>query len=403
MMLEIGFIKYSVGVVLDKKYKKMHLKMLNKTAFIVALMTLGNASAAIILENSGTVRMGTEYHSNIQFLPDVVKESTSTYLTNIVPEYRFTAQDETNRWFGNVGINLVDSSNENIMRNRQDPFGNVGWERILENGLINLDAKYRRESTRFSQFSDTGLLAQDGTSVNRTIRALWQYNISEKWDLTSEASYDETKFSGIAILNNFSTRNVGAELMYLLNETVNPYIKVVAHDYRATEAEGLAATVGGASSRIRYQDYLVGATVNMNPKFNFNVYTGMVQIDSSSDEWVGQIETVYTGERYGITGTLGRMVMPIGLNQLLVGDELRVNYNYLQSEVSRWGMGAALTQNDLGLDTQELSGFYDRDLTPNWIMNLALTARKIKFEGADANDDISLGIFFTYATTNLLQ
>lgn len=398
MMLVTGFIKYGRGFVLDKKYKKMQFQIPKKIAFIVALMTLGNANAAIVLEHSGKISLGTEYHSNILFLDDSVRESTSTYLTSIVPEYRFTALDERNKWFGNIGINLVDSSNEDIMTNRQDPFGELGWERALENGLLSLSADYLRESTRFSQFDQTGVIRQDGTSVNRTIEAKWQHNISQKWGILTEASYDETKFGGVSLLSDFSTRNLSAELMYTLNETFSPYAKIAAHDYRAS---GQGALGGNDSTRIRYQDYLVGAAVEVSPQFKFNVNTGIVNFDSSADdEWVGELKTAYLGNRYEINGTLARTVFPVGLNQILLGDELRVNYSYLQSEISKWGLSLALTQNDLGIDTQDFGGFYGRDLSRDWLVRLDLAARKLKFEGAESNHDISLGIFFTYTTPN---
>lgn len=391
MMLVTEFIKYSGGFVLDKKYKKMQSQIPKTIAFIVALIAAGNASAAIILEHSARVQLSEDYHSNIQFLDDRVKEST--YLTTIVPEYRFTALDDKNKWFGNIGINLVDSSNEDIMRNRQDPFGRVGWERNLENGLFSLTTDYTRESTRFSQFGETGVLRQDGTSVFRTIEAKWEHNISEKWKLLTAAGYDKTKFSGVSLLSDFSTRNLSAELMYALNEYVSPYSRITAYDYRAS---GL-----NDNTRIKYQDYLIGAAVEVNPQFKFNVNTGMVNFDTSADsEWVGELKAEYVGNRYEIIGRLARSVFPTGLNLIQLGDELRADYTYMQSERSRWGLGLALTQNDTGLDTQELRGFYDRDLSRDWLVRLALTARNLKIEDVESSNDTSLGIFFTYTTPN---
>jgi len=379
---------------LDKNYKKVKFKMPKKIALMVALMFVGNASAAIILENSARVTVGTTYHSNIQLLPDSVKEST--YLTTVVPEYRLSALDDKNKWFGNIGINLVNSSNKDIMRNREDPFASVGWERILESGLFSVGADYKRESTRFSQFDQTGLVALDGTSVIRSIDASWQYDFSEKWALITDASYNETKFSGVAVfLNDFSTRNLGTELKYTLNEKVSPYVRVAAHDYRASGQDNGLTT----NTRIRYQDYLVGAVVEVNPQFKFNANTGIVNFDSSSDdEWVGEILAEYAGNRYDLNVKIARSVIPIGLNIIQLGDEFRTDYTYLKSEVSRIGLALALTQNDLGIETQELSAFYGRDLSRDWQMRLALSSRNLRFEGSESVNDNSLGIFFTYTT-----
>ncbi len=368
--------------------------MPKKIALLVVLMFGGNASAAIILENSARVVVGTTYHSNIQLLPDSVKEST--YLTTVVPEYRLSALDDKNKWFGNIGINLVNSSNKDIMRNREDPFAKVGWERILESGLFSLGADYTRESTRFSQFDQTGLVAQDGTSAIRSVNASWQYDFSEKWALITDASYNETRFSGdVVFLNDFSTRNLGTTLKYILNEKVSPYVRVAAHDYRASgQDNGLTA-----NTRIRYQDYLVGAAVEVNPQFKINANTGFVNFDSSSDdEWVGELLAEYAGNRYDLNVKVARSVIPIGLNFIQLSDAFSTDYTYLQSEVSRVGLALALSQNDLGIETQEVSAFYGRDLSRDWQMRLALTSRNLRFEGAESVMDNSLGIFFTYTT-----
>jgi len=394
-MMQLTWIIKDSGVDLDKNYKKAKFKMPNKIAFTVALMCAENASAAIVLENAASVRVGTEYHSNIQLLPDNLKEST--FLTSIIPEYRLSALDDKNKWFGKVGIFLTDSSNSDIMRNRQDPYATVGWERILESGIFKLGADYTRESTRISQFSQTGLVAQDGTSVFRSIDGSWLYNVSEKWALLTDASYNENRFSDVAgNLNDFSTRNLGTTLKYSLNEKVSPYVRVAAHDFRSSEQAG---NVLGGSSRIRYQDYLVGAEVEMSPRFNFNLYTGIVNVESTaSDVWVGQIETSYIAERYELNGKLGRELFPIGLNQLLLQDVLSVNYKYFQTARSWWGIDAEISQNDLGLDTQELRGTYLRELSQHWSMSLSLASRNFKPEGAQSAIDHTLGVFFIYTT-----
>jgi len=380
---------------LDKNYKKVKFKMPKKIALMVALMCVGNASAAIILENSARVMVGTTYHSNIQLLPDSLKEST--YLSTIVPEYRLSALDDKNKWFGKVGINLVNSSNKDVMRNREDPFASIGWERILERGLFSVGADYARQSTRFSQFDQTGIVALDGSSAIRSINASWQYDISQKWALITDASYNETRFSGVTVfLNDFSTRNLGTQLKYILNEKVTPYIRVAAHDYRASaQGDNGFAT----NTRIKYQDYVVGADVEINPQFKFNINTGFVNFDSSADdEWIGELKSDYTGNRYVVAGSLSRSVIPVGLNQIVLGDELRVDYSYLQSELSSWGLGLALNQNNVGIETQELSAFYGRDLSRDWQMRLALSSRNLRFEGTESVNDNTLGVFFTYTT-----
>ena len=74
-----------------KPSNKINFLNATKLALVSALFFSSNAGAAVILEHGGTVEVGTDYHSNIQFLDDKTKESV--YIYSIVPEYRISALD----------------------------------------------------------------------------------------------------------------------------------------------------------------------------------------------------------------------------------------------------------------------------------------------------------------------
>jgi len=367
---------------------------ITRLALATTVVFSSSINAAVILEHSGRVLMGTEYHSNLNFVDDDLKESV--YLYRITPEYVLRALDGKNTWFGSVGVNFWRASNDNIQANREDPFATIGWDRILENGLVGLTAAYTEQSSRNTQFGDTTALNQDGSSTTRSIDANWEHAFSEKWTLLTDAGYEKNKFTGTLDLTDFETKDVGAALRYKLSEKISPYGEI-----RTTEYKTSLATSG--SDTIKYQDYLVGAVVELNPRFNFDVNAGVVDFDSSIDsEWVGEFVAEYTGGRYSLTGGLSRLVNPTGFNGLSLQDSLYADYSYQQSEKSRWGAGISLTQNsfELGsdLDTQQLRGFYDRDLSSAWLMRLELSARNQKDATRDSTDDTSLGIFFTYTS-----
>ena len=370
-----------------KPSNKINFLNATKLALVSALFFSSNAGAAVILEHGGTVEVGTDYHSNIQFLDDKIEESV--YIYSIVPEYKVSALDGKNKWFGSLGIRLEKSSNQTIRDDRDDPFGKIGWQRELENGKLELAADYVKQSSRQTQFGQTGVLAVDGSTVAKSASAVWLHGITPKLDLTTNAEYQDTAFSGVSELSDFNTKNLGFELMYKFNERVKPYVGVVATDYKANGLLG--------NSRIKYQTYTAGADVTLNPKFSFNASAGMVQFNSSSqDELVGGVTASYLGNRYQVQGTLARTVFPTGLNNIEVGDQLRVDYSYSLTEVSRFGVGTAATQNKSGIDTQDITGFYDYDLSRSWLMHVEVGQRYLKTAGVESADDTQLGVFFTY-------
>jgi hypothetical protein len=358
-------------------------------AVIGALIYTGNVSAAIILEHSGTVELGTDYHTNLQFLND--KDEKSVYLYSIVPEYKIKALDDKNEWYGSVGINLQRSSNENISGDREDPFAKVGWVRTLQSGKLELVAEYSKESSRTTQFTQTGVLTDDGTTVARSVGGNWTYAISPKLDMVAKVDYVENTFSGVSELSDFNTTDYGIELNYLLSDRIRPYASVVATDYKASGLTG--------NSHIRYQSYLGGADFAISPKFNVDANVGIVQFNSSAqDEAIGGVTASYTGDRYQIISVLERTVFPTGLREIEVGDAFRTNYSYNLSSRSAWGVGLSLTQNNSNIDTQDLTGFYDYDLSSSWLLHVEAGARYLKSPGQESVNDTSLGVFFTYTS-----
>lgn len=378
----------SGGDVLVNTSKK--ISFLNVTFAIAgtALFTT-SVNAAIVLEHGGSVAIGTKYHSNIQFASD--KDKESVYVYSITPEYKLTALDDNNKWFGTIGLNIERSSNDRVAGDREDPFANVGWEHTFEHSTLDLKADYSKQSTRTTQFDQTGVLATDGTSVNKTLSADWVYALAEKWDLTTSADYNKTQFSGISELSDYDTRSAGVDLMYKYSERVKPYANVVASQYRAN---------GLVSNRINYQTYLAGSEIELGPKLNLNVNAGMVLFNGShsEDAAIGGLTLGYAGDRHALTSSLERTVFPTGLNRIEVGDQFRANYSYALSERSTWGLAMGLSQNNSGLDTQELTASYDWDLTQSWLMHLEAGQRNSKIKNQASVDDTTIGIFFTYTS-----
>ena len=343
----------------------------------------------MILEHSGTVRAGTEYHSNLQFLDSSVEEST--YVYSLIPEYKLSALDDKNKWFGSLGVNFQRASNQNVLGNREDPFATLGWERLFESGKLELLADYTRQTSRITQFNTTGAVLQDCTSVVKNYSASWDYYLSQKLTLNTNAHYQDNIFTGVLGLGNFNVRDYGVALKYAYSESIMPYLSALASDFKADAVPNNFET--------RYQTYRAGVEVNLTPQFSYIADLGFVQFNSTSDdEIVGKLTASYLGERYDLSGTLERSVFPTGLGFIDVAESLTSAFKYNLTPRSSWGVNLGLRENKSGVDTQELIGFYDYEITSAWLMHVEASQRNLKFTGQNSVDDTSLGVFFTYTS-----
>ncbi len=370
---------------MNLKYKKMKFQLCRKLAAVGFLLFSANASAEIVVEHTGQIQAGTEYHSNIQYLE---RGAQSAYVYSLVPQYQIELLDGVNEWFGLIGVTLQRSSNTTVSRRREDPFANIGWKRDLENGgMLGIKAGYLQESTRTAQLFATGLVAEDGTSVTRDVVADWVTPLTERLDLKLQAAYEKTTFSEIIALVGFSVRNVNAELHYKLNEKVTPFIRVADTDYRA-------------ETKIEFQDVLAGAEVNLSPQLKIKAGAGITHFTTSGldDEAVGFIEADYIRPRSSTRVALSREVFTTGDNTIDLGDRLSLAHQYSLSERSRLGANLDLGQNQSGQENQDLLGFYERDLTTSWMMRLYMGLSNIKDEDRSSANDNLVGFSFIYSS-----
>jgi hypothetical protein len=360
-----------------------------KLVAVCSLTVLNNSNAAVVIEHSGTVRAGTEYHSNLQFRDSSLEDST--YIYSLVPQYKLSALDDKNNWFGTLGVNFQRASNQEVLGNREDPFATLGWERLLERGKLVLLTDYTRQTNRITQFNTTGVVLQDGTSVIKNYSASWDYYLTESLTLNTNARYQDNIFSGVQALGNFTVSDYGIALRYAYSPTVVPFVSILATNFKA---EG-----NPESFNSRYQTYKGGVEINLTPQFSYIADLGFVQFNSTSeDELVGKITANYTGEQYTLSGTLERTVFPTGLGFIDVAESLTSAFNYNLTSRSLLGVNLGVRENKSGINTQELTGFYDYEVTSTWLMRLQAGARNLKVVGQDSADDTSLGIFFTYTS-----
>lgn len=349
------------------------------------------ASAEVILEQNVDVSAGTEYHTNLQLQQDNNKQSV--WLYNIIPKYTMSALDGVNEWYGTAGLNIVRSSNSTVSKDREDPNAEIGWRHELERGDFGIKANYTKASTRESQFQDTGVVIQDGSSIAKSIVASYSHLITSSLNYTGDLGYEKTSFTGVTTLKNYSLGYLNNVFSYKYNEMISPYVGIRLNDYRSSDV---------INTRTKYQEYLVGSELELSPKLTLNIGTGFVHFSpTSKNRLIGLVDVSYKGERYTLTGNIGRTVLPTGLGNIDIADRLAVAYGYDLTEKSSVGVDYGMGKNKAtSLDTTQLGAFYNRELTEKWVMRLTYNFRDLKIQGAPKVEDHAAGILFTYKLPN---
>lgn len=346
-------------------------------------MICAQANAEVVIEHSASITASTEYNSNLQYLE---RNAESAYLYRLQPTYKIRALDGVNDWYGTLGFNFQKSSNSTISSDREDPNAKVGWKRTLESGLLGVSFSYEKESSRIAQLTQTGLVGEDGTAVTRRAVADWTRYLSERLTLETQASYTDNVFTGANALGNFDERIVRGELQYLYTETVSPFVRLSANDFRAD------------TNRIEYQSLLAGSIVNLSPNLKLRGAAGVSHISTSGEnEGVGFLNVDYTGLRSVASLAISRELFGTAADFVELGDNLTATYIYDLSSRSSVGSELVLTQNKFsGLKTQDIGAYYIFKMTPQWSMRMNLGLGNIKGENANSANNNTLGIMFTY-------
>lgn len=359
--------------------------LLRYALFGVLIQCNTHANADFLVQHSAQLGADVEYNSNLQFLN---QGAESTYIYRLLPTYKLAAVDDTNEIFGTLGFNFQKSSNSTISNDREDPTVQLGWLHQLESGELDFNAAYVKQSSRITQFTQTGVVAADGTSVNKDFSLSWLHNLTNRLSLEVLGTYTDSTFDGV-FLGDFSERGVQTELKYQYSQKYSPYIRLRAADFRNL-------------SRTKYQTALVGSEVTLSSNSAVNGALGVTHFSTDGDnQGVGFLEYEYSGFRSTVTLAISRTAFPTGLDFVEIGDVLDLSYGYDLTEKSKLEAIVGATQNKRQeIKTQTLGFAYVRELTPQLGMRVNMSFQNIKGDTVDSVHNDVLGITLTYNTQN---
>jgi predicted porin len=363
-----------------------------KKLVLAGLLAFSAQVCALDVLQQASVTAGIDFDTN-PLLSSVDKQSIWRYYAT--PRYSISTEQDQNRWYLDGSLRVQRSSDRSIAVDREDPSINAGWTRQYDRGNYGLVARYSRTSTRITEFDGTGLVAADGSSTAKSLAANWAHLLTERLNLNLGSQYSKTEFSGGGGFSDFTTKSINAGLSYQLTETISPYIQVNFSKFTSGGAVGVGSGGGDTNS----QNYLAGANFTFTPRWSLGLGAGINHVSSVGSSWIADANSTYLGERYQVTGTLGRSVSASGIGNFQESDRAALGYSYELTELSRLGVDYSWRKNRSLNDseTQQLSGYYGRDLSDSWQMRLTAQMRELKTGNVSANGNI-FGISFVYNT-----
>lgn len=359
--------------------------MLKKLA-LISIITFSMEAKALILLQQASVSLGTELDTN-PTLSSSDKQSIWRYTAS--PRYVISAVQKQNRFYMDGSLLIQRSSNKKISIDREDPSLSSGWTRDYDRGQYGIVTRYNKSSTRDSEFTRSGIVASDGTSVSKSIAANWSHLLTDRLNLTTGGQYLKTDFSGTS-LNSYTTKGINLGLSYELTEKLSPFINLDYTKYIPNNP---------VSQKTNSTNYSIGIKYALRSQLNLSTAMGISHVSSVGSKLIANAGLSYLGERYNLAASAGRSVSASGLGGFQESDNLTVGYSYDLSQVSKLGVDLSWGKNRSINDSEnrQISGFYTRELTPYWQMRL--NAQTKQLIGVDRNSNANVfGVLFIYST-----
>jgi hypothetical protein len=355
-----------------------------KRLCVLGIMVISSHAQALIVLQQASASLGVEHDTNSS-MSSTDKQSVWRYAAT--PRYSIAAVDEKNRWYSDVSLRLERSSDKRLSIDREDPTVVVGWDKEGERDRFSLIGRYVKTSTRFTEFDETGVIVNTGSSITRSVAANWSRLLTEKLNFSLGGQYLKTAYSG-GNFTNFATKSLNSTLTYEWNEKVSPFAQISLTEFKPEDS---------LRQDTKSQNYLAGANVNLSPRFNFNASAGINHLSSAGNGRIANAGFNYLGEKYTVRGTISRSVSATSVGNFQESDRLSLGYNYELSDRSRLGADFSWRKNNSLNDSEskQLSGFYSKDLSEFWQLRLSLQHRNLKSVNRSANGNIA-GITLTY-------
>ena len=220
--------------------------------------------------------------------------------------------------------------------------GNTRYQ--LERGEVAGYAGYKRDSTRTSEFLDTGIVGLRAARVdNATVGGSGDYMFTENNGIVIGADYSDLNYDS-PLLDNYDYISGYTGWQHQWTERTRLRLQGIANRYEndanvQVTSDSLGAQIGFDSQfSEQLSVFLLAGWVNVDTDYSTNSTVASPE-GYSSDVFQMNGSLNYQQERYRLTAAARSGTRPSGSGNLVKTDQLDLTYRYDVSEHSRFELG----------------------------------------------------------------
>ncbi|WP_144967726.1 hypothetical protein [Pseudomonas sp. DE0010] len=366
----------------------MPLPRTTRIAAAIVVLPLAHTTQAATWQSTVVVPTSVEHDSNPLLLSSGEKGVTRTL---IAPDYTLIGSFGPDELRLGLGLDILRSSDTNVVDDREDPDISLGWQRTTERGQFGLLARYNETSTLSGTVLDTGVVTTDGTQKLYTLTGNWRQAITERSTLSNETTYNRARYD-INSLTGYDELANTLTWTYAWSERADVYTRFGARRYEPDD--DLTATSSNSYSPA------VGIKYQFSESLSADAHLGVNKVSGSKGGRRGEggVALLYTGARSDASLTVERSTVASAQGGFAQLDQVRGVWSYALDPLTRVGADAAWqdSKGQIPNTLQIYSLWASRQLSPYWDVRLALTYKERKQDlDGDATATI-VGLTLTY-------
>jgi hypothetical protein len=330
---------------------------------------------------------GAEYDTN----PNMDSEDEkSVWLGIVKPGYRLQWKQDENELRAEADLRIERSSDTDLSDDREDPSLSLQWLRLNPRGETRVLAFYSEESTRITEFDDTGRLSADGTRTDMGLEAGWDHSITERSQLSLMGRYDDISYDG----GDFTDYELTSSILnysYLWHDNTVPYLQLQASSYQPD---------GSLSENSELYGFVLGLQFPVGTNFAMDVSGGEVWVDAeeSDSNWNGRAALAYLGERTRWDIEYTRTTTASGAGGFEGADGARVALSYDYSELTTFGGSAQWRKNrsDELNESAYAELWASRQLEEYWKLRFSWKFRQQKGNAQRESEGHAVSVYLEY-------
>jgi len=354
------------------------IKQWGKNSLILLAILPAN-TFAMTFQQSIRLPFSVEYDSNPRL---VENNERSVQRFTLAPDYSLMATKGNEQFFANLRLRLEKSSNESVSADREDPAVDLGWTHNYETGQFGITASLAEQSTRTSEFAETGQIDNDNTRQNRSFGINWSSALSARYTLSADAEIRKVTFDREATnQNEFDNEAINAQLGYSVNEQLEAFTRLSFSRFDPSNN----------NRDTRSKSLVVGATLTVSDTLTLSGNAGINTTSGAERDsgWQAMFSADYTTERTRSNLDISRSRDPSSSGIVRENNQFNVGFTYSLSERKSVGFDLSYRENldDNDNETMTLSGNYTQQITPEWDFRLVASHRNRDDGSIDATSN----------------